>query len=150
LPCDFPASARERGGKERGGGGKTSGGKAVAGSPEWRRRTLESWDGTLSRVAHGGAKVVVVRPRWFAHATPGQPDVQRVRDLYREWAGRHQNQVNLADIAPVACPTGPPCAVTGGIDFRPDGTHFDDPGGIQAATYLTTHVPALLSLIGHH
>jgi hypothetical protein len=35
-----------------------------------------------------------------------------------------------------------------GADFRPDTTHFDDVGGMQAATYLVARVPALLRLIG--
>jgi hypothetical protein len=56
--------------------------------------------------------------------------------------------VTLVDMAPLVCPAGPPCGAVNGVDFRPDTTHFDDAGGMRAATYLTARVPALLRLIG--
>jgi hypothetical protein len=115
-----------------------------AGSPLWRRRTLAAWDDTLRRVTARGATVVLVLPLWFEHATRTAPDVDRLRALYTEWAGRHRDKVTLADVAPVACPHGPPCEPVNGVDFRPDTTHFDDPGGMQVALYLATTVPALL------
>jgi hypothetical protein len=129
-------------------------GKIAAGSPEWRRRTLRSWDDTLSRVTRQGASVVVVLPLWFEHAAPDPPggpapNFDRVRALYTWWAARHREQVTLIDVAPVVCPSGPPCGLVNGVDFRPDTTHFDDAGGMQVATYLAVHVPALLHLIGH-
>lgn len=57
--------------------------------------------------------------------------------------------MTLVDVAPVVCPTGPPCEPVNGIDFRPDTTHFDDAGGMQTATYLAARFPTLLRLIGH-
>jgi hypothetical protein len=50
------------------------------------------------------------------------------------------------DVAPVACPAGPPCRPVRGVDFRPDSTHYDDPGGVQVAAYIRAHVPALARL----
>lgn len=122
---------------------------APSGSEEWGRRLMRQWDDTLHRVTAGGAQVVVILPLWYERTppvkpgTPG-PSVDKLRDIYLRWAAR--NKVTVVDVAPVACPTGPPCGPVRGIDFRPDTTHFDDPGGAQIATYLTTHVPALARL----
>jgi hypothetical protein len=71
-------------------------GKVPAGALQWRQRTLAAWDDTLRRVTARGAEVVVVLPLWFEHAAPPSacrpaPNVDRVRDLYTEWAGRHRD-----------------------------------------------------------
>lgn len=122
---------------------------ARSGSEEWARRLMKQWDDTLHRVAAGGAQVIVILPLWYERSLPVKPgtpgrSVDKLRDVYRRWAAR--NKVQVVDVAPVACPAGPPCAPVGGIDFRPDTTHFDDPGGTRVADYLATHVPALARL----
>jgi hypothetical protein len=119
-----------------------------AGSPEWRTRVMAEWDDTLKRITRGGAKVVVVQPLWYEHNPPAKLDApgrsaEKVRDLYTRWAALHRDKVVLFDVAPLVCPTGPPCELVNGIDFRPDTTHFDDPGGALVASYLATHIPAL-------
>ncbi|MDN3358943.1 SGNH hydrolase domain-containing protein [Actinomadura sp. DC4] len=121
------------------------------GSDEWRRRVLAEWDDALRRVTARGAKVVVILPLWYEHApairldAPG-PSVEKIRDLYLRWAASHRDRVSLVDPAPVVCPSGPPCGLVNGVDFRPDTIHFDDPGGVQVADYLIAHVPELARL----
>lgn len=123
----------------------------LPGSAEWRRRVLAEWDDTLRRVTARGAKVVVIQPLWYEHApverldVPGQ-SIERLRGMYVQWAARHRDRVSLVDTAPVVCPSGPPCGLVGGVDFRPDTIHFDDPGGVKVADYLIAHVPELARL----
>jgi SGNH domain (fused to AT3 domains) len=123
----------------------------LPGSEEWRRRVLAEWDDTLRRVTAGGAKIVVIQPLWYEHARPARPDapgpsVEKLRALYARWTARHRDKVSLVDTAPVVCPSGPPCEPVDGVDFRPDSTHFDDPGGVRLADYLVAHVPELSRL----
>lgn len=124
-------------------------GMVPSGSAEWARRVTAQWDDTLRRVGAGGAQVVVILPLWYEHAAPVRldapgPSVEKLRDLYTRWAAR--NKVAVVDVAPLVCPSGPPCGPVNGVDFRPDSTHYDDPGGVQVAAYLTSHVPALARL----
>jgi hypothetical protein len=123
----------------------------ASGSPEWGRRVMAHWDDALRRLAHGGAQVVVILPLWYERSAPHRldepgPSVEKLRDLYTRWAARHQ--VAVVDVAPFVCPSGPPCGTVNGIDFRPDTTHYDDPGGALVAAYLISQVPALSRLAG--
>jgi hypothetical protein len=129
----------------------TPNGEVAAGSPEWGRKLRSQWDETLGRVTRGGARVVLILPLWYERAAPVRldaagPSVEKMRDLYTRWAARHRDKVDVVDVAPVACPAGPPCAPVKGVDFRPDSTHYDDPGGVRVAAYLHAHVPALARL----
>jgi hypothetical protein len=125
------------------------------GSDEWRHQVLAEWDDTLRRVTARGAKVVVILPLWYEHApakrldAPG-PSIEKIRDLYIRWAAIHRDKVSLVDPAPIVCPSGPPCGLVNGVDFRPDTIHFDDPGGIQVADYLISHVPELARVAAGH
>ncbi|MFB9839802.1 SGNH hydrolase domain-containing protein [Actinoallomurus acaciae] len=126
-------------------------GKVPSGSEEWSRKVMAQWDDTLARVGRGGAQVVVILPLWYERSAPHRldvpgPSVEKLRDLYVRWAARHRGKVSIVDVAPLVCPTGPPCGPVNGIDFRPDTTHYDDPGGSRVADYLTAHVPALTRL----
>jgi hypothetical protein len=110
---------------------------------------MAQWDETLGRINRGGAQVVVILPLWYEKSSPHRldepgPSVDKLRDLYTRWAARHR--VAVVDVAPVACPAGPPCGPVRGVDFRPDSTHYDDPGGVQVAAYIRAHVPALARL----
>lgn len=102
------------------------------------------------RVVDGRCPVGTL-PLWYERsrsvrlAAPG-PSVEKTRDLYTRWAARHRDKVDVVDVAPLVCPAGPPCPPVNGVDFRPDTTHYDDPGGVQVAAYLRAHVPALASL----
>jgi hypothetical protein len=124
-------------------------GEVPSGSPEWGRRVMAQWDETLGRINRGGAQVVVILPLWYEKSSPHRldepgPSVDKLRDLYTRWAARHR--VAVVDVAPVACPAGPPCGPVRGVDFRPDSTHYDDPGGVQVAAYIRAQVPALARL----
>ena len=126
-------------------------GEVPSGSREWGRKVLAQWDGTLGRITRGGARVVLILPLWYERTRPVRldapgPSVEKMRDLYTRWAARHRDKVDVVDVAPVACPAGPPCGPVNGVDFRPDTTHYDDPGGVQVAAYLHAHVPALARL----
>lgn len=127
----------------------------VSGSDEWRQKVQAEWDATLSRVTMGGAHVIVILPLWYERSAvnppeiPG-PNVNKVRDLYTQWAARHKDKVSVVDVAPIACPSGPPCPPVNGVDFRPDTVHYDDPGGLQVGRYLVTHVPELAKLAAGH
>lgn len=121
------------------------------GSGEWERRVTAEWDGSLTRLTRRGASVVVILPIWYqrlAAVPPGAPgpSIESLRGLYTRWASAHRDQVTLVDVAPLACPAGPPCKPVNGIDFRPDNVHFGDPGGARAAAYLRAQVPALARL----
>jgi SGNH domain (fused to AT3 domains) len=124
------------------------------GSEEWRRRVPAEWDDTLRRVtAHGDARIVVIQPLWYEHAPATRLDtsvqrIEKLRELYVHWVARHRDRVSLIDPAPLVCPSGPPCGLVKGVDFRPDTIHFDDPGGALVADYLVTHVPELARLTG--
>jgi hypothetical protein len=123
--------------------------RVPSGSPEWGRRVMAQWDDTLRRITRGGAQVVVILPLWYEHNSPHRldepgPSVEKLRDLYTRWAAGRG--VAVVDVAPLVCPSGPPCGVVNGIDFRPDTTHYDDSGGAQVAAYLESHVPALALL----
>jgi hypothetical protein len=129
-------------------GGKA---KIPSGSQEWARRVMAQWDDTLARIGRGGARVVVIMPLWYERSAPRRldapgPSAEKMRDLYVRWASGHRGRVSLVDVAPLVCPTGPPCREVDGIDFRPDTTHYDDPGGTRVADYLASHVPALTRL----
>lgn len=129
----------------------TPNGEVASGSPEWARKLLAQWDETLSRVTRRGARVVLILPLWYERSAPIRldapgPSVEKMRDLYTRWAARHRDKVDVVDVAPVACPAGPPCAPVNGVDFRPDKAHYDDPGGVRVAAYLRAHVPALARL----
>jgi hypothetical protein len=124
----------------------------ASGTPEWGRRVMAHWDDTLRRLTRGGAQVVVILPVWYERSKPRRLDepggsVEKLRDLYTRWAARHR-QVAVVDVAPLVCPSGPPCPAVNGIDFRPDATHYDDPGGDLVAEYLVRRVPALSRLAG--
>jgi hypothetical protein len=131
--------------------------KIASGSKDWEGRLWAEWEDTLSRLTSNGAQVIVILPLWYEHvppaslATPG-PSVEKLRDLYTRWVSYHRDRVGLVDVAPVACPTGPPCGPVNGIDFRPDAVHFDDPGGARVAAYLKSRVSALtrLTSAGYH
>jgi hypothetical protein len=125
--------------------------KVPSGSEEWSKMVMAQWDDTLTRVTRGGARVVVILPLWYERSSPHRldapgPSVEKMRAVYVRWAARHRDTVSVVDVAPLVCPAGPPCRPVGGIDFRPDTTHYDDPGGTRVADYLTAHVPALAHL----
>ncbi|MCW2912864.1 MAG: hypothetical protein JWN52_932 [Actinomycetia bacterium] len=125
----------------------------ASGSPEWERRVLAQWEDTLTRITRNGAQVVTVMPLWYEHNPPVPlnapgPSIEKLRDLYTRWASRHRDHVTLVDVAPVACPSGPPCGPVNGVEFRPDNSHFSDAGGSRVAAYLKSHVPALARLSG--
>jgi hypothetical protein len=129
-----------------------AGTRVQSGSSEWARRVRAQWDDTLRRISRGGAQVVVILPLWYEHGSPHRldapgPSVEKLRDLYTRWAAARG--VTVVDVAPLVCPSGPPCEPVNGIDFRPDTTHYDDPGGAQVAAYLESHVPALARLSFH-
>lgn len=112
---------------------------------------MNDWDDTLGRITRGGAQVVVILPLWYERNAPARldvpgPGVEKTRDLYVRWAARHPGKVGLVDVAPLVCATGPPCGSVNGVDFRPDSTHYDDPGGVRVAAYLRSHVPSLARL----
>jgi SGNH domain (fused to AT3 domains) len=130
-------------------------GEVPSGSPEWARRVRADWEATLTRLTRGDAKIVLVLPLWYERTAPARldapgPSVEKLRDLYIRWAAGHQDTVTLVDVAPLVCPAGPPCGVVNGIDYRPDSTHYDDPGGVRVAAYLRAHVPALAELAAGH
>jgi hypothetical protein len=127
--------------------------KVPSGSEEWGRRVMAQWDDTLGRVTRGAARVVVILPLWYGRSAPRRldapgPSVEKLRDLYTRWASRHQDKVSVVDVAPLVCPSGPPCGPVNGLEYRPDTTHYDDPGGVRVADYLTSHIPALARLAG--
>ncbi|GAA0315702.1 hypothetical protein GCM10010151_02170 [Actinoallomurus spadix] len=125
--------------------------RTTAGTPDWERQIMAGWDDILTRVTREGARVLLVLPLWYEHQPPEPPargaGVERLRNMYQRWAAGHRDQVTVVDVAPLVCPSGPPCGLVGGIDFRPDQVHFDDPGGTRVAAYLRTHVPALAALV---
>lgn len=130
-------------------------GEVASGTDEWGRKLLAQWDETLSRITRGGARVVLILPLWYERSAPVRldapgPNVEKMRDLYTRWAALHRDKVDVVDVAPLACPAGPPCGPVNGVDFRPDTTHYDDPGGVQVATYLRSHVPALARMAAGH
>jgi hypothetical protein len=127
--------------------------KVASGSQEWKQKVLAQWEDTLTRITRNGARVVTVLPLWYERSLPATLDapgasIEKLRDLYTRWASSHRDRVTLVDVAPVACPSGPPCGPVNGVDFRPDNTHFDDAGGSRVAAYLKSHVPALARLHG--
>ncbi|GAA0315670.1 hypothetical protein GCM10010151_02130 [Actinoallomurus spadix] len=123
-----------------------------AGTAGWERQIMAAWDETLARVTSGGAQVLLLLPLWWQDLPAGPQSktdlpLGPLRDLYRRWAAGHPGRVTVVDIAPLVCPSGPPCRTAGGFDFRPDGAHYEDPGGTRVAAYLRAHVPALTHLV---
>jgi hypothetical protein len=130
-------------------------GEVASGSKEWGRKVLSQWDETLGRITRGGARVVLILPLWYERSAPVRldapgPSAEKMRDLYTRWAARHRDKVDVVDVAPLVCPAGPPCGPVNGVDFRPDTTHYDDPGGVQVAAYLHARVPALARMAAGH
>jgi hypothetical protein len=103
-----------------------------AGGAPWRRLMLAAWDRTLGRL--GPAALVLILPTWWAGfpaAAPSGFPVGRQRALFLEWAARHPGRVTPVDLAPVICPTGPPCRqVMGGVRLRRDYLHYS-PAGLR-------------------
>jgi hypothetical protein len=122
----------------------------AAGTGEWRRGILESWDRVLARL--GDAHVALVLPNWWAGSPPDSPPgfpVGWQRALFRWWAGRHADRVTTVDLAPVVCPDGPPCDQTvGGVRLRTDRVHYTPEGARRAAEKILTDVPGLRTLHG--
>jgi len=50
--------------------------------------------------------------------------VRWVNGVFKEFAQRHSDQVELIDFADFLCPGGRPLAKVHGIELRPDGVHF--------------------------
>jgi hypothetical protein len=128
-------------------------GKKILGvmTPEWEKRVLAEWDKTLTRVTRENARVVLILPLWYAHTdhtnSPFESVMRRYRSMHLQWAARHRDQVAVADVAPLVCPSGPACEVPG-LDYRPDGVHFGDQGGPRVAAYLMSHVRELREIAG--
>jgi hypothetical protein len=122
----------------------------AAGTAEWRRGILESWDRVLLRL--GDADVALVLPSWWAGAPPDYPagfPVGSQRALFRSWAGRHPDRVTVVDLSPVVCPAGPPCASpAGGVRLRTDHVHYTPEGARRAAEKIIGDVPRLRTLRG--
>lgn len=122
----------------------------VAGTGEWRRRILESWDRLLARL--GDAHLVLVLPSWWAGWPADYPaafPVGRQRALFTTWAGRHADRVTVVDLAPVVCPAGPPCGqVVGGVRLRSDNVHYTHEGARLAGEKIMNNVEALRTLRG--
>jgi peptidoglycan/LPS O-acetylase OafA/YrhL len=63
---------------------------------------------------------------------------------YRAAAAAAGPNVRLVDLAHFVCPTGNDCAdEIDGVKLRPDGLHFDGPGGDIAARWLLTQLGVL-------
>jgi hypothetical protein len=78
----------------------------------------------------------LILPVWRAgegRNAPSSFPVDKQRALFRAWAERHSATVNVVDLAPVICPSGPPCEqVMNGVQLRTDIIHYS-PEGIRRA-----------------
>ena len=121
-----------------------------AGTGEWRRRSLESWDRLLVRL--GDAHLVLVLPTWWAGRPVDYPaafPVGRQRELFRSWGGHHADRVTVVDLTPVVCPGGPPCKqVVGGVRLRSDNVHYTPEGARRAGEKIMNDVDGLRTLRG--
>jgi hypothetical protein len=122
----------------------------VAGTGEWQRRILESWDRLLARL--GDAHLALVLPSWWAGWPANYPaafPVARQRALFRSWAGDHADRVTVVDLTPVVCPAGPPCRqVVDGVRLRSDSVHFTPEGARRAGEKIMNDVEGLRTLHG--
>ncbi|HZE30697.1 MAG TPA: SGNH hydrolase domain-containing protein [Actinoallomurus sp.] len=122
----------------------------VAGTGEWQRRILESWDRLLAR--RGDAHLVLVLPSWWAGWPANYPatfPVGRQRALFRSWGRHHADRVTVVDLTPVVCPGGPPCRqVVGGVRLRSDNIHFTPEGARRAGKKIMNDVEGLRTLHG--
>jgi hypothetical protein len=122
----------------------------AAGTGEWQRRILESWDRLLARL--GDAHLVLVLPSWWAGLPAEYPaafPVGRQRALFRAWSVYHADRVTVVDLAPVVCPGGPPCRqVVGGVRLRSDNVHFTPEGARRAGEKIMNDVERLRTLRG--
>ena len=72
-------------------------------------------------------------------ALPGFDDVRRVHrlnELYRDSAPTADGRVSIVDLSAIVCPGGRCPDHVGGIELRPDGSHF----GIEGARYVGNRV----------
>jgi hypothetical protein len=122
----------------------------AAGTGEWQRRILESWDRLLARL--GDAHLVLVLPSWWAGWPADYPavfPVDRQRALFRSWSHRHADRVTVVDLTPVVCPGGPPCQqVVGGVRLRSDNVHYTPEGARRAGEKIMNDVDGLRTLRG--
>jgi hypothetical protein len=120
---------------------RVDGKRLQVGSPRGNEMLSALLDEAILRLTAGGAHLVILLP---AQSTPDGilPDydyaarlrrVPVVRQLLAEAAGRHVGLVSMVDLEPVVCPGGPPCSNrVGGVELRPDGSHF----GARGARYV--------------
>jgi peptidoglycan/LPS O-acetylase OafA/YrhL len=122
------------------------GSKFKFGTPEWDEAMLNQWEEARARLEAGGARLVFLTlPRRADGIRPDGvfPDEAERRvhlnDLYRQFAARHPDDVTVADLAHIVCPSETTCPPTeaDGTVIRPrDGDHFEGDGPTWLAPRL--------------
>ena len=98
--------------------------------------------------AHGARRIILTVPPpvpGSAAVLPGLDEAARVRELnnlYRRSGPTRDGRVSVFDLSTIVCPTGRCPAHVGGIELRPDGSHFGIEGGRYVGTKLTDAVLA--------
>ena len=92
--------------------------------------------------ANGARLIILTVPTpvsGSAAVLPGLDEAARVRqlnDLYRRSGPTRDGRVSVFDLSTIVCPGGRCSAHVGGIELRPDGSHF----GIEGARYVGTRL----------
>jgi peptidoglycan/LPS O-acetylase OafA/YrhL/lysophospholipase L1-like esterase len=120
--------------------------------PAFQERYLAHVREAIQVLGSTGAHVVVLDPPYLRYEDgefgPDRAEIDRRIDCLRaadEQAVAEAPGTTLIDLMPWVCPTADTCVTeVDGETLRPDGIHYDDPGGAVIARWL---VPQLLAAV---
>jgi lysophospholipase L1-like esterase len=100
-----------------------------------------------------GARVVVLDPPYLRYEEgefgPDRAEIDRRVDCLRTYTAQavaEAPDATLVDLMPWVCPTADTCVTeVDGETLRPDGIHYDDPGGAVIARWLVPQLRAVLA-----
>jgi peptidoglycan/LPS O-acetylase OafA/YrhL len=130
---------------------QVDGRKVRWGTAEYDRQLERAIDEQFRRLTVRNARVIFLAPAPLVDGKLPGVDVdyeryEHYRELLSEFAASHAPYAAVVDVAPIVCPSGPPCArIVDGVEWRPDGAHFSKESAPLVAEQLLPRILEALS-----